>query len=169
MTTKEQTNKIRNIRSRISADLMKSIEQLNREGHDVPSVYFKINSDDAIIFNRGIKYTKTFDIYLSKIEKKYGLNLTEKGIINTLIKYIAYEDNLLRHPTGLLLKRKDMEEILGIGHNAIDKHLSNLVKKGVLAKVTVKRTNQYYLNPYIAYRGKYIDKTLLNMFKHTVL
>ncbi|MCT4508649.1 MAG: hypothetical protein N4A48_07790 [Tepidibacter sp.] len=102
---------------------------------------------------------------IDDIKTNDGLSLTELGIISALSTHIGYEDNLLCKSNGNPLRKKDLSEILEIGHNAVDKYMSSLVKKGVLAKVKVKRSVHYYMNPHIYFKGNRIDNTLLNMFK----
>ncbi len=169
MSTNDSIRTNRVIRDRINMALINSIEELKEEGLEVPSLSLSIQNENIIRFNRSETFIKVFDTYLNKVDTTYGLSLAEKGIISTLISHISYQDNLLRHSSGMALRRKDLEDVLGLAHNAVDKHLSSLIKKGVLAKVTVKRSNLYYMNPYVAYKGNYIDRTLLNMFKHTQL
>tara|TARA_Y100000588_G_C14247590_1_gene922083 strand:+ start:1689 stop:2201 length:513 start_codon:yes stop_codon:yes gene_type:complete len=169
MSTINSLTNNHNVRNLVNHHLGSYLEQLQEEGYSIPALTVSFKDPSRKQFNTSEKYVKFFEDYLDKIKSSYGLSLTEQGIITTLIKYIGFEDNLLRHPNSIPIKRKDMEDILGLAHNAVDKHLDNLVKKGILAKNKVKRSTHFYLNPYVAYKGKYIDKTLLDMFSSTHL
>lgn len=152
------------IQGRLNEALLKEKKKLESEGFDIPLMSLSIKENNKQKFEPEKKFTKLYSGKLEEIENDLGLSSAEKHIIFTLSRYIGYEDNLLYHPNGNPIKKKDLEKILGYGHNAIDKHIKSLVEKGVLAKVIVKRSANYYMNPYIAYRGSGIDSTLLNMF-----
>lgn len=172
MVRKKSNNKIgleqaRNsilIQSRIANAVSEERKKLEEEGYDVPNTMLYVQGDTREKFEPEKSFTKSFNKKLEEIESIYGFDLTEKGIIYTLSSYINYEDNLLCHPNGNPLYRKDLEKVLSLGHNAVDKYMSSLIKKGVFAKVLIKRSVHYYMNPFIFYKGNRIDNTLLNMF-----
>ncbi|WIF94466.1 hypothetical protein [Caminicella sporogenes] len=152
------------IRNRLSHAVLEEKKRLEREGYFVPNTTLYVQGDTRQKFEPEKHFTKSFKNKIDEIKKEFGLTLTEMGIIYTLSFYINYEDNLLCHSNGNPLCKKDLQEILDLAHNAVDKYMNFLVKKGVLAKVKVKRSVNYYMNPYIFYKGNRIDNTLLNMF-----
>lgn len=152
------------IQERLANTLAKECAKLQGKGYDVPNVSLSVKGDTRPKFEPEKKFTKSFHSELNDIRNEFGLNTMEMGIIYTLLFHIRYEDNMLYHDNSTPLKKKDLCEILDLGHNAIDKYIASLVTKGVLAKVNVKRSVNYYLNPYICYRGSRIDNTLLGMF-----
>lgn len=155
------------IHKKLTEALSEASNQLKEDGIHVPSLSLSVKDDTTEEFKPKVSFVKQYLDHIDYIEDIYGLNLTEKGIIMTLTKYISYQNNHLCHEDGTPLKRKDLEGILDLAHSAVDKYMASLIRKGVLAKVTVKRSSNYYLNPHTCYMGKYIDKTLLSMFRHT--
>lgn len=152
------------IQRELAGTMAKQIEFLEKRGYDVPRVGFCMYTDSRSKFEPKKKFSKSFASRIEDVKREFGLNLTEMGIIYTLSFHIRYEDNLLYNDNGTPAKKKDLSKILDLAHNAVDKYMASLVDKGVLAKVKVKRSVNYYLNPYIFYRGNRIDDTLLNMF-----
>lgn len=152
------------IHRRLADAVAKERDKLEQEGHSVPSTSIYVDADARPRFEPEKKFTKSFHSKLQNIRNEFSLSTMEMGIIFTLSFHIGYEDNLLCHDNGTPLKKKDLSKILDLAHNAIDKYMASLVDKGILAKVKVKRSVNYYLNPYIFYRGSRIDNTLLNMF-----
>ncbi len=156
----------REIQARLSHAVLKERQQLEDEGVDVPSFSLSVKSDTREVWKPEKYFVKSYLGLLDEIEKEHGLSIEERGIISILSGYLNYEDNLLSKENGDPLQRKDLEKILGKGHNAVDKYMKNLVEKGVLAKVKIINSVHYVMNPYIYYMGNKIDGTLVEMFKN---
>ncbi|SHJ92749.1 hypothetical protein [Paramaledivibacter caminithermalis] len=152
------------VQRRLAGAVAREKERLEKEGHEVPHASIYVGVDTREKFDPEKKFTKSFHSKLNDIRNEFGLSTAEMGVIFTLSFHIGYEDNLLYHENGTPLKKRDLYKILDLAHNAVDKYINSLVDKGILAKVKVKRSVNYYLNPYIFYRGNRIDNTLLNMF-----
>jgi DNA-binding MarR family transcriptional regulator len=167
----EGLEKIRNavlIQRRLSNAVLEEKKKLEYEGYEVPGTSIYVQGDTRIKWQPEKYFNKNYKCYLNEIKKKYALSLTEIGIIYTLSFHVGYEDNMLSKSNGDPLLKKDLTEILGVAHNAVDKYMNALVTKGVLAKVKIKRSVNYYLNPRICYQGNRIDKTLLTMFNISI-
>ncbi|MCT4507147.1 MAG: hypothetical protein N4A48_00010 [Tepidibacter sp.] len=160
----EKTRYAKFVQSRLNDALEKEKKQLEKEGYEIPNTFISVQGDTRKLWNPEKYFIKFYQSLINDIKANFGLNMTELGIILTLCNHIRYEDNLLYSSNGNALKKKDLCKILEIGHNAVDKYISSLVKKGVIATVKVKRSVNYYMNPYIFYQGNRIDNTLLNMF-----
>lgn len=164
----EKTRDALLIKRELSNALLERKKILEEKGYDVPNMSLSVQGDTRITWKPEKYYNKNYKSYIEIIKRKYGLNMTEIGIIYTLSYYIGYEDNLLSKSNGDPLLKKDLAEILDMGHNAIDKYMNSLVSKGVFAKTKVKRSVNYYLDPRISYQGNRIDKTLLNLFNISI-
>lgn len=164
---KDNLDKTRNaiiIQSRISKAIQEEAQLMENEGFEVPSFSVSVKGDTRMEWKPERFYVKVFRDYINFIEDNIGLTTVEKGIIFELSKYITYESNLLVTPKGIPLNRKDLEVILGIGHNSVDKYINSLADKSIIAKVKVGRSIQFYLNPRIAYMGNRIDNALVQTF-----
>jgi DNA-binding MarR family transcriptional regulator len=152
------------IHRRIANVLSEEKRRMENEGLKVPSISVYVKGDDRPLWKPEKYFNKNFKSYLQQIKRIHGLSVTEIGIITILSYHITYENNLITNEDGTPMIKKDLEEVLGIRQNAIDKYLAALVKKGAFASVKVKRSVNYYLNPRITYQGNRIDSTLLSMF-----
>ncbi len=153
------------VHQRLSHALVEEKRRLEKEGYEVPGTTLSVRGDDRLFWQPEKYFSKTYGQYLRYIQEHEGLNVTEMGIIFILMQRIGYENNLLVKDNGEPIVKKDLEAILHLGQNAVDKHMAALVRKGVLAKVKVKRSVHYYLDPRIAYQGNRIDATLLSLFR----
>lgn len=140
------------VHSRIINAAMKEKRMLENEGIEVPSFSIYVKGDDRPLWKPEKYFNKNFKSYLQQIKKVHGLSVTEIGIITILSYHITYENNLITNTDGTPMIKKDLESVLGIGQNAVDKYMPSLVKKGVFASVKIKRSVNYYLNPQIAYQ-----------------
>jgi biotin operon repressor len=163
-TGMEKTQNAVTVRRRIANALMREKRRLEEEGLDVPSISVSLNGYEKPLWKPEKYYNKNFKSHIEQVKRIYGLSVTEIGIIYTLSQYITYENNLITNTDGTPMMKKDLEEVLGIGQNAVDKYMAALVRKGVFASVKVMRSVNYYLDPRIAYQGNRIDATLLSMF-----
>lgn len=153
------------VHRRLSHALMEEKHRLEQEGYEVPGTTLSVRGDDRLPWQPEKYFSKTYGQYLRYIQEHEGLNVTEMGIIFILIQHIGYESSMLVKDNGEPITKKDWGIILKLGQNAVDKHIAALVRKGILAKVKVKRNVHYYLDPRIAYQGNRIDTTLLSLFR----
>lgn len=160
----DKTHEALFIKRQLSNAILKEKKALEDQGYVIPNTSLYGEGDNRITWKPEKYFNKSYKSYINEIKNKYGLTMTEVGIIYTLSYYIGYEDNLLSKANGDPLLKKDLVDILELGHNAVDKYMNSLISKGVFAKVKIKRSVNYYLDPRISYQGNRIDKTLLNLF-----
>jgi hypothetical protein len=152
------------VQQRLASVTLREKKIMESEGIYVPAISISVKSSDNPLWKPEKYFIKSYSSYLEEIKKEYGLTTTEMGIIYTLSLYINYETNLIANSDGTPMIKKDLELTLGLGVNAIDKHIAALVRKEVFASVKIKRSVNFYLNPRIAYKGNRIDPTLLSIF-----
>jgi len=152
------------IHSRLANALSDERKKMEKEGLIVPSISISVQGDTRPVWHPYKYYNKSFRTYIEQLRNEYGLSITEIGIITILSYHITYENNLITNINGTPMIKKDLESILGLRQNAVDKYMSLLVRKGVFASVKVKRSVNYYLDPRISYMGTRIDATLLSLF-----
>lgn len=147
------------IRNKIGSKMLECKEELKNEGIEMPNASFSVDSMNKVKLNPKDKFIKLFTNNINLID----LSIMEKGILTELTKYLNYEDTLLSYE-GAPIKKRDFYTLLDLGKNAIDKYISQLIKKNVLFKCKCGRNTMYHMNPNIYYKGIYIDNSLLNIF-----
>ncbi|MBN7575386.1 hypothetical protein C1H57_08190 [Clostridium sp. 2-1] len=160
----EKTRNAIAVHNRLANAILEEKKKMEREGMEVPLFSISVKGDTRHPWTPEKYFNKNFKSYIQQIKKTYGLSVAEMGIISILSYHITYENNLITNEDGTPMIKKDLETVLGIRQNAVDKYMASLVKKGVFASVKVKRSVNYYLDPRIAYQGNRIDSTLLSMF-----
>jgi hypothetical protein len=95
---------------------------------------------------------------------------TEMLILVRLIPYISYHTGMLIIKDSFGDKRpiiqEDIMQITGYKKNAVVDTMDKLVRNKIMSRNKVGCTYQYFVNPYIFFKGKYINKTLKAMFKN---
>jgi hypothetical protein len=110
-------------------------------------------------------------LYSLGIENMSGeLKMSDFKVILKLIPHISYTTGMLGkrglHNKIVPLEQKDMIRITDLSKRHLINSLERLVIEKVFCKVKVGRNFLYYANPFIFFRGKYINKTLISMFKN---
>ena len=95
-----------------------------------------------------------------------GLTGPETLVMFAIIPYISYETGMLtvgqthKRP----LKNNDIQAMTKKSDTTITSIMAKLVEKRILSRNEVGRSYQYFANPYIFFKGKFINKTLIAMF-----
>lgn len=161
-------------------ELHKTASRLAQNGVDTKGLYYGINErvrksrcpeqyedqpdedKSNVIWKPEDEFVKIFPDELNKIA--FGLTGAETLTLIRLISYIDYESGMLKIDKRPLLT-KDIIEVTRFSKVTISDIMNSLVLKRILARNKVGRTYQYFANPYIFFKGKFINKTLLEMFK----
>lgn len=96
------------------------------------------------------------------------LNAYEVKMLATLVNYIEYWSNCVVINGNYTPTIQDLSELSGMSRAKAADTLASLVKKHLIAKVYTGKDRkhlQYYVNPWIALKGRYIDATLKTMFR----
>lgn len=96
-------------------------------------------------------------------EVNKNLNIYEKGLLQTIAPYLGYEDCLLKHSNGVPLDWEDLLKLTKISKSQLSTTIKSLIKKNILFKQKVGRKRQYYLNPYLFFKG---DRVKINTKKY---
>jgi hypothetical protein len=81
-----------------------------------------------------------------------------------LLPCVEYETNLIAID-GIALNKKEIVELLKYSENKVDDILKSLVEKKILAKTKVGRNIIYHFNPYIEFRGQYLNPETESIFR----
>ena len=96
-----------------------------------------------------------------------GLTGPETLIMFAIIPYISYETGMLtvgqthKRP----LRNNDIQAMTKKSDTTITAIMAKLAEKRILSRNDLGRSYQYFANPYIFFKGKFINKTLIAMFR----
>lgn len=116
-------------------------------------------------------YDSGIDSILDNISDKDACKLSgmDCKLLLKLIRYISYESGMLtktgKNDSRYAITNEDIIKMTGIRKQTVIGSMNNLVELSILSKNKYGRQYQYYANPYIFFRGKYINKMLKDMFK----
>lgn len=133
--------------------------------------YVKLKQGDKVLRKGALEYLQdTTDIkyHFIKINPVAWSEISIKyPIINQLVYYLGYMDNILSYRNGKFIKLKDIANICKISESTAKRQLKGLVEDDVIHKVKDVKENTTYLviNPWVCMRGRRIYKTLYNEFK----
>lgn len=126
------------------------------------------------------KYTKKFNkkeafvkVYQYGIEYlSYALETKELAIATKLIRFINYNDGVLRDDNGYILNIQQLSDILYEPYDYLRQIMSKLIKKGIFAKTEINNDNNKYkkqkclvANPYIFFKGIDAENWAKNLFE----
>lgn len=106
--------------------------------------------------------------YKEQREVYKELNPYEAKLLAVLINYLEYWSNCVVIKGNYTPTIQELSELAGMSRAKTADVLTLLAKKHLIAKVYTGRDRrhlQYYINPWIAMKGKYIDATLKTMFR----
>lgn len=95
----------------------------------------------------------------------------ELGIVFKMIKRADYETNVML-PLNDESSYRELAEEFGINKNKVGKIFQKLFNFGVYAQVKVANgihSEYWTLNPYISWKGKFIDKNISIYFSNTLI
>lgn len=133
--------------------------------------YVKLKQGDKVLRKGALEYLQdTTDIkyHFIKINPVAWSEISIKyPIINQLVYYLGYMDNILSYRNGRFIKLKDIANICKISESTAKRQLKGLVEDDVIHKVKDVKENTTYLvvNPWVCMRGRRIYKALYNEFK----
>lgn len=133
--------------------------------------YVKLNKGDKVLRKGALEYLQdTTDIkyHFIKINPVAWSEISIKyPIINQLVYYLGYMDNILSYRNGRFIKLKDIANICKVSESTAKRQLKGLVEDDVIHKVKNVKENTTYLvvNPWVCMRGRRIYRTLYNEFK----
>ena len=94
------------------------------------------------------------------------LDTYEKAFLYSVAPFIGYEDCCIKYDNGRELSFQTLSEISGISTGKLSKVIKSLIDKDILYKGKNSKNTQYFVNPWLFYKGNVINKTLKTMFKN---
>lgn len=115
-----------------------------------------------IVWKPESDFIKVYPDALNKISFK--LTGAETLTLIRLIPFIDYQSGMLKKDKKPLIT-KDIVELTKFSKVTVINIMAKLVEEKILSRNQVGRTFEFFANPYIFFKGKYINNTLLDMFK----
>lgn len=135
--------------------------------HDTSKVQWKSSNT---------KFIKLFEKEIKILFEKRVINFQELGFLTFLGVYFTnYEDNSLRNDDGSKCTQTDIVNKSGMGKSNVSKILKKLIEKKLIFERKHKEVinaKEYYISPYILYRGVKMDKKIrdkLNEIKNNIM
>jgi hypothetical protein len=117
-------------------------------------------------FDTGEKFLK---IYLNNIKKLYKhLSSSEIKLFYLLTNYISYKTCELKNNNGTYLSAKQLSKFMNISIQMIYVTINKLIKKEIILKQKHGKKSIYIMNPFICFKGLYINKSVYELFKNTI-
>ena len=107
-------------------------------------------------------FIKVYPEALNRIS--FRLTGAETLTLIRLIPFIDYQSGMLKKDKKPLIT-KDIVELTKFSKVTVINIMAKLVEEKILSRNQVGRTFEFFANPYIFFKGKYINNTLLDMFK----
>jgi hypothetical protein len=95
------------------------------------------------------------------------LTLLEFNIFHLLAGKLKFNSNLCIHPNNRRVDISWLARKLDVKEETTKKAILSLQSKGILHYGGDRKNRTIFMNPYLVFRGRYINKTLEEMFKHT--
>ena len=127
---------------------------------------FKALLENSVVINSGREFIKQFPEISERLCN--ALTPQEMWLLTALIPYVGANSGVLKLSNGEFLSRRHIvERYHNVSDRTIERSLSGLVEKGVLAKCYVKNKRAFIMNPYVLHRGSKANATLLTLFSKT--
>lgn len=121
---------------------------------------------DNRYINMNRRYVKYFD---GMAEQLAVLNLTSTEII--IMLYLAEHtrtgSGAILHGNNQPVTRGNIIKRFSICEKTVNKAFKKLEAEGIIARSTTAHKEKYFYNPYVLMRGRYVNKTLYQMFCKT--
>lgn len=112
------------------------------------------------------EFLKLFKLALPELTS-IGLSVPESRVFFYLLENVRYESNIAKYSNGRLITRDHIASDLKISISNVHRAVTKLCERGLIAIAKIDIGKVFIVNPFIAMRGKTIDSTTYDLFKHT--
>lgn len=92
---------------------------------------------------------------------------SEYRIILLMISMTNYKSGFIALGNNHPVTDEWISECLRLNIKTTERAIKNLIDRGIIAKTVTNFKVKYFFNPFIQYRGRWINKTLYEMFRNT--
>lgn len=128
----------------------------------------EVDLEEEKIYNFG--QDKKFSMlseYASKQLANEKLTASEYRILLIMISNTNYKSGLIAFGNNQPITKEWISKTLGLTQKTTDNSIKTLIDRGIIAQNITNHKTKYFFNPYIQYRGRWINRTLYEMFKNT--
>jgi len=162
-------------RKAIAQEIGRTRSKLQKMGIDTSGLSFTYRSDEndkeednsRELWRAGDEFIKLFTSDLVDITD--DLTGTEALALFSIIPFISYETGMFTIGTTnnkRPLNNDDVQRMIKKSDTTVTAIMDKLNSKRIVSRNKVGRSYQYFANPYIFFKGKFINKTLIAMFKN---
>lgn len=126
----------------------------------------EIESDRMYYFGQDNKFSM-LSSYSARQLADEKLTATEYRVVLLMISNTNYKSGLITIGNNHSMDAKWISNALKINIKTAESCLKTLTDRGIIAQNTTNFKTKYFFNPYIQYRGRWINRTLYEMFKNT--
>ena len=105
--------------------------------------------------------------YAAKQLADEKLTSSEYRVLLLMISHTHYKSGLVAYGNNQPMTKEWVSEKLNIGKKTVDNAIKTLIDRGIIAENNTNHRTKYFFNPYIQYKGRWINRTLYEMFKNT--
>lgn len=126
----------------------------------------ELEEDKIYNFGQDKKFSM-LSSYSAKQLADERLTSTEYRILLLMISNTNYKSGLITLGNNHDITNDWITKTLKINKKTTDSCIKTLMDKGIIATNTTNHKTKYFFNPYIQYKGRWINRTLYEMFKNT--
>lgn len=112
-------------------------------------------------------HIKAYEIGMEMLSQEKDISANEFRMICLLLPHIKYNSGLCEHKNHKPITLRWLSEQMELQQGTAKKILLKLKSRGVIYYGGTGQEKTIFMNPYLFYRGRYINKTLEDMFKRT--
>ena len=126
----------------------------------------EIEKDKVYNFGQDRKFSMLSE-YAAKQLADEKLTAAEYRVLLLMISHTHYKSGLIAYGNNQFITKEWITKKLGISAKTTDYAVKTLIDRGIIAQNTTNHKTKYFFNPYIQYKGRWINKTLYEMFRNT--
>jgi hypothetical protein len=126
----------------------------------------EIGKDKVYNFGQDRKFSMLSE-YAAKQLADEKLTAAEYRVLLLMISHTHYKSGLIAYGNNQFITKEWITKKLGISAKTTDYAVKTLIDRGIIAQNTTNHKTKYFFNPYIQYKGRWINKTLYEMFRNT--
>ncbi|MDD4429568.1 MAG: hypothetical protein PHG64_14435 [Paludibacter sp.] len=126
----------------------------------------EIEKDKLYTFGQDKKYSLLSE-YSARQLADEKLTSTEYRVLLLMISNTNYKSGLIAFDNNKVITKSWVAKTLNISSRTADTAIKTLVDSGIIAENNTNFKTKYFFNPFIQYKGRWINKTLYEMFKNT--
>ena len=130
------------------------------------SLSYLRSQESKVELSKDDTFIKIFKAALPQLSS-CGLSVPESRIFFYLLENVRYGSNAAKEDNGTLITRETISFELSMPISNVHRATVKLCQRGLIAIAKIDIGKVFIVNPFVAMRGKSIDKTTYDLFKKT--